>query len=235
MKPRVLISTGGGDAANYIAAIEAAGGEADARYLPTPDLTYDGLLLAGGDDIDPIRFGEENRGSVGIDPARDAAELTLLDTFLGAGRPVMGICRGHQVINVWLGGSLIQDICPILAPAHRGGRGDKVHLIHTARGSLLRRLYGPEFAVNSAHHQALGRLGRGLTAAAHSTDGLVEAVEHHTLPLISVQFHPERMTGALARPDTVDGGGVFRAFLELCDSAAERHPAAPKRRLPPLK
>lgn len=219
MKPKILISTGGGDASNYIAAIEAAGGDADARYLPTPDLSYDGLLLAGGDDIDPARFGEENRGSRDIDPARDRAEFALLDAFCAAGKPVMGICRGHQVINVRLGGSLIQDLCPILAPAHGGEGGDKVHLVTAAEGSLLRRLYGPEFAVNSSHHQALGRLGRGLAVTARSTDGVVEAVEHDALPLISVQFHPERMTGARARPDTVDGGALFRAFLDLIEKA----------------
>ena len=215
MKPRILISTGGGDAANYIAAVQAAGGEADARYLPAPDLSYGGLLLAGGEDVDPARFGEENRGSRGVDPARDAAELALLDAFFGAGKPVLAICRGHQVVNVWLGGGLVQDLPPSLAPAHGSGAGDRVHPVKAAEGSLLHRLYGPAFSVNSAHHQALGRLGRGLSITARSTDGVVEAVEHDTLPLISVQFHPERMTGAKARPDTVDGGAIFREFLDL--------------------
>ena len=219
MKPKILISTGGGDASNYIAAIEAAGGEADARYLPTPDLSYDGLLLAGGADVDPARFGAENQGSVGIDPARDAAEFALLDAFFGAGKPVLGICRGHQVVNVWLGGSLIQDLCPALAPTHGSKDGDQVHPIRAAEDSLLHRLYGPAFAVNSAHHPALGRLGLGLAVTARSTDGVVEAVEHDTLPLISVQFHPERMTAAKARPDTVDGGAIFRAFLAMTQTA----------------
>lgn len=219
MKPKILISTGGGDASNYIAAVEAAGGEADARYLPSSDLSYDGLLLAGGGDIDPARFGAGNRGSRGIDPARDQAEFALLDAFLGAGKPVLGVCRGHQVVNVWLGGSLIQDLCPALAPAHSGEGGDKVHPVRAAGGSLLHRLYGPAFAVNSAHHQALGRLGRGLSVTARSTDGVVEGVEHDALPLVSVQFHPERMTGAKTRTDTVDGGAIFRAFLDLIEKA----------------
>lgn len=218
MKPRILISTGGGNAANYLAAIEAAGGVGDARYLPAPDLAYDGLLLTGGDDIDPALFGQVNRGSRGIDRARDEAELALLDAFLGANKPVLAICRGHQVVNVWLGGDLIQDLGPGLAPFHQKGEGDQVHLIRGLDGSLLHRLYGPVFPVNSSHHQGLGRLGRGLTASARSEGGVIEAVEHDTLPLISVQFHPERMTGALARPDTVDGGEIFRAFVELCKS-----------------
>ena len=218
MKPRILISTGGGNAANYLAAIEAAGGVGDARYLPAPDLSYDGLLLTGGDDMDPALFGQVNRGSRGIDRARDEAELALVDAFLGANKPVLAICRGHQVVNVWLDGDLIQDLGPELVPFHQKGEGDQVHLVRGLEGSLLHRLYGPVFPVNSSHHQGLGRLGRGLSASARSEGGVIEAVEHDTLPLISVQFHPERMTGALARPDTVDGGEIFRAFLELCKS-----------------
>ncbi len=216
MKPRILISTGGGDAANYLAAIQAAGGVGEAQYLPAPDLSYDGLVLAGGDDMDPALFGQEDRGSRGVDRARDGAELALLDAFCGAGKPVLAICRGHQVVNVWLGGDLIQDLGPELTPFHQREQGDQVHLIRAAEGTLLRRLYGPVFPVNSAHHQGVGQLGRGLRASAWSEGGVVEALEHEHLPLISVQFHPERMIGALARPDTVDGGAVFRAFLPLC-------------------
>ena len=215
MKPNILISTGGGDAANYIAAVEAAGGRGEARYLPWPDQLYDGLVLAGGDDMDPALFGQTNQGSRGIDRARDDAELALLDAFLEAEKPVLAICRGHQVVNVWLGGDLIQDLDPALAPFHGGGEEDQVHPVRAGEGTLLHRLYGPVFPVNSSHHQALGRLGKGLTAAARSEGGVVEAVEHHSLPLISVQFHPERMTGEKARPDTVDGGAIFRAFLDM--------------------
>lgn len=216
MRPKILLSTGGGNAANYLAAVEAAGGAGEARYLPAPDLSCDGLVLTGGDDVDPALFGQENQGSRGIDRARDEAELALLDAFCGAGKPVLAICRGHQVVNVWLGGDLLQDLGPGLVPFHQKEEGDQVHLVRGSEGSLLRRLYGPVFPVNSSHHQGLGRLGRGLRASARSESGVVEAVEHEALPLISVQFHPERMTGALARPDTVDGGGLFRAFLELC-------------------
>lgn len=218
MRPKILISTGGGNAANYLAAVEAAGGAGDARYLPAPDLSYDGLLLAGGDDIDPALFSQENRGSRGIDRTRDEAELALLDAFLVDNRPVLAICRGHQMVNVWLGGDLIQDLGPELAPFHQKREGDQVHLVQAAEGSLLHRLYGPVFPVNSSHHQGLGRLGRGLRVTARSEGGVIEAVEHDTQPLICVQFHPERMTGAPARPDTVDGGKIFRAFVELCKS-----------------
>lgn len=219
MKPKILISPGDWDPANYMAAVAAAGGDPHAQYLAPPDLSYDGLLLCGGGDVGPSYYGQENCGSMGIDPARDEAEFALLDAFCTAGKPVMGICRGHQVINVWLGGSLIQDLPPDLAPVHGGTGGDKVHPVQAVEGSLLCRLYGPEFSVNSSHHQALGRLGRGLAVTACSTDRVVEAVEHGTFPLFGVQFHPERMTGARARPDAVDGGAIFRAFLDLIEKA----------------
>ncbi len=219
MKPKILISTGGGNAENYLNALRAAGGDGEARYLPDPDPSYDGLLLAGGEDMDPALFGRENRGSRGIDRARDEAELALLDAFCGAEKPVFAICRGHQVVNVWLGGGLVQDLGPAVVPFHQRETGDRVHAIQAEKGSLLRRLYGPVFPVNSSHHQGLGRLGRGLRASAWWSDGtaeVIEAAEHESLPLLCVQFHPERMTGALARPDTVDGGALFRVFLELC-------------------
>lgn len=215
MNPNILISTGGGNPSNYLAALKAAGAQGEARYLPAPDLHYDGLLLAGGGDMEPARFGQPDCGSRDIDPARDGAELALLDAFFTAGKPVLAVCRGFQVVNVWLGGDLVQDLSPALAPFHGGGEGDRVHPVHAVEGSLLHRLYGPVFSVNSAHHQALGRLGRGLSVTARSEGGVAEAVEHETLPLIAVQFHPERMTGARARPDTVDGGAVFRAFLNM--------------------
>lgn len=215
MNPNILISTGGGDPSNYLAALKAAGAQGEARYLPAPDLRYDGLLLAGGGDMEPARFGQPDCGSRDVDPARDGAELALLDAFFTAGKPVLAVCRGFQVLNVWLGGDLVQDLSPALAPFHGGGERDRVHPVRAVEGSLLHRLYGPVFSVNSAHHQALGRLGRGLSVTARSEGGVAEAVEHETLPLIAVQFHPERMTGAKARPDTVDGGAVFRAFLNM--------------------
>ncbi len=219
MKPSILISAGRGNPVNYLRALEAAGAAARAQYLPAPDLSWDGLLLAGGGDIAPALFGQENCGSRDMDPARDRAELALLDAFCAAKKPVLAICRGHQVVNVWLGGGLIQDLPPAPAPFHGGGEGDRVHPIAAAEGSLLHRLYGPVFPVNSAHHQALGELGRGLRVTARSEGGIAEAAEHEALPLIAVQFHPERMTGALARPDTVDGGAIFRAFLDLVEKA----------------
>lgn len=212
---KILISTGGGDPANYIAAVTAAGGRPTAAYLPAPKDEYAGLILAGGGDMDPAFFGQEDRGSRGIDRDRDRVELALLDWFLGRGRPVLAICRGHQVANVWAGGDLIQDLGK-LVPFHSQEAGDRVHPVKAEGGSLLHRLYGHVFPVNSSHHQGVGRLGRGLTAAARSEGGVIEAMEHGSLPLVTTQFHPERMTGALARPDAVDGGPIFAHFMKAC-------------------
>ena len=211
---KILISKGTGDPVNYLEAVAAAGGESTAAYLPRGEEGYAGLILAGGVDMEPSLFGQENRGTEQIDTRRDEAELELLDWFLSRGKPVLGICRGHQVANVWAGGDLIQDLGEQV-PLHRG-ETDRVHGVNVAEDSLLHRLYGAQFFVNSSHHQGVGRLGRGLRVTALSEDGVIEAMEHDTLPLITVQFHPERMTGRLARPDTVDGGAIFRHFLNLC-------------------
>lgn len=216
---KILISTGGGDPAHYERAVAVAGGWPCPAYLPEPDAApYGGLILAGGGDMDPARFGQPDLGSRGIDPARDRAELALLDAFLEAGRPVLGICRGHQVANVWAGGDLIQDLGEKLVPFHQGEE-DMVHPVRAEPDSLMERLYGQVFQVNSNHHQGIGRVGQGLRVIARSEGGVAEAVEHETLPLVCVQFHPERMTGSRARPDTVDGGEIFRWFLEWCAGA----------------
>ncbi len=215
MKPKILCSTSRKDPVNYTAAVQAAGGCPVAGYLPTPDLSYDGLLLAGGSDMDPSYFGQEDRGSLGIDRDRDRTELALLDAFLGAGKPVLAICRGCQVVNVWLGGNLIQDLGE-RNPLHLRMDRDQVHQICAKSDSILCRMYGERFSVNSHHHQGIDCLGRGLRATAYSDDGVVEAIEHESFPLVAVQFHPERMTGVLVRPDTVDGGAIFTSFLAMC-------------------
>lgn len=207
----ILISMGkNADPAHYTAAVERFGGRPHGAYLPRPDTSYDGLILAGGGDIQPCLFGQKNYGSVNIDPDRDRAELELLEAFARAGKPVLGICRGHQVVNVWAGGGIIQDLGEQNA-IHRWEDGDKVHTVFAGMG-VLKDLYGTRFRVNSAHHQAVGPVGRGLLVTARAADGTVEAMKHESLLILTVQFHPERMTTA----DTADGGEIFRWFLERC-------------------
>lgn len=214
--PRIQVSGKAGAMTNYCQAVRSAGGLPFPGYAPAPDLTCDGLLLCGGGDIDPARFGQENRGSQPPDPVRDQAELALFQAFYQAGKPIFGICRGIQLINVALGGTLIQNLPPESLPFHGGAGYDLVHPIRAAEGSLLHQLYSPVFSVNSYHHQAVDRLGKGLQATAWAESGFVEAVEHESLPILAVQFHPERMSFGLRRGDTVDGAPLFCRFLALC-------------------
>ena len=216
MPVRIQISGSANGLTNYIQAIEGAGGEAAAAYAPAPDLTCGGLLLSGGGDLDPALYGQEARGSQPPDPVRDRAEMALFQAFLEAGKPIFGVCRGFQLINAALGGTLVQDLSPELRLFHKKGEDDKIHPIRAAEGSLLHRLYGPVFAVNSAHHQVLDKIGEGLTVTAWAEAGFPEGFEHVSLPIFAVQFHPERMSFAHRRPDTVDGAALFRHFLSLC-------------------
>ena len=185
---------------NYRRAVEAAGGQALFGLETEP--AVDALLLPGGGDLEPWRYGEENTASRGLEPERDAAELALLDRFTAAGKPVLGICRGLQTINVFFGGTLLQDI-----PGHSAECGrDRMHPVRSA--GLFARLLGERGSVNSAHLQAAGRLGSGLEAAQWSPEGVTEALVHRRLPVWAVQWHPERL-------DRRRGLGLFRAFLEL--------------------
>ena len=180
--------------------MEAAGGQA--LFGSETEPAADALLLPGGGDLAPWRYGQENTASRGLEPERDAAELALLDRFTAAGKPVLGICRGLQTINVFFGGTLLQDI-----PGHSAECGrDRMHPVRSA--GLFARLLGERGSVNSAHHQAAGRLGSGLEAAQWSPEGVTEALVHRRLPVWAVQWHPERL-------ERRKGLGLFRAFLEL--------------------
>ena len=186
---------------NYRRAVEAAGGTV--RFGGTPE-GCDALLLPGGGDMEPWRYGQSNTASRGLEPERDTAELMLLERFTAAGKPVLGICRGIQVINVFFGGTLCQDL-----PGHSAVDGhDSFHTVRTARSPLL-AVCGPLCRVNSAHHQAADAPGRGLRAVQWAEDGAVEAVCHDCLPVWGVQWHPERLPGEL-------GGRLLRALLALC-------------------
>lgn len=205
---KVLISISKtADPIHYTRAVEQAHGEVHAEYLPRFDPSYDALILAGGGDITPSLFGQKNYCSRNIDTSRDLCELALLEKFLNGGKAVLGICRGHQLINVWAGGGIIQDLGEQNA-IHRWDGYDKIHLV--SADGILKELYGPLFRVNSAHHQSAGPLGKGFTVTARSADGVIEAMEHTSLPILTTQFHPERMVGE----GMADGSRIFRRFLE---------------------
>lgn len=216
LSPRIQISGEAGAMTNYESAVRHAGGVPLSGYCPSPDMSCAGLLLCGGGDPEPGLFGQENQGSEPPDRERDRAELALIAAFLSAGKPILGICRGMQMLNIALGGSLIQDLSPQARPFHGGAGHDLVHPLRTVEGSLICRLYGPRLQVNSTHHQAVDRLGEGLTGTAWSESGFAEALEHQSLPILGVQFHPERMSWERSRPDTADGAPIIRWFVDLC-------------------
>lgn len=215
-QPKIQLSCAPDGGANYRAAVAGAGGLPGAGYCPAPDLTCDGLILCGGGDIHCAQYGQEDRGSHPPDLERDRAELALFRAFFAAGKPILGICRGLQLINVALGGTLIQDLPRALRDLHTSPQGDLVHTVRARPGSLLHRLYGPDFSVNSAHHQAIDRLGEGLTVSAWAEQDIPEALQWEDRRIFAVQFHPERMSFARRRPDTVDGEAVFHTFVEIC-------------------
>ncbi len=210
-KVKIAVS-GKGNLANYVNSLEGVGAVTVSDYPIAFSEEYDGLLLTGGADVHPRFYNEEVDGSVGMDTERDETEMALIKAFLDAGKPVMGICRGHQLINVYFGGSLHQHIAE--ADLHRGG--GKVHFVDAAPDSAVGSLYGTRFCVNSTHHQAVKRLGDGLRATAVWEDKYVEATEHKSLPVLTMQWHPECMCFERKREDTVDGAAVFGYFVELC-------------------
>ena len=217
-KPRIQVSGGQRLIENYAAAVTAAGGEPLAAYCPQTDLTCDGLLLCGGGDIECTLYGQEDRGSQPPDRDRDQAETTLFRAFFEAGKPILGICRGMQMINIMLGGTMIQDMPASQQIFHSGPDGDRVHPARVLAGSLLDQMYGPLFHVNSHHHQAVDQLGQGLRITAWSESGVPEALELPGYPLLGVQFHPERMTCSFLRPDTADGAPIFAWLIAACQA-----------------
>jgi putative glutamine amidotransferase len=203
---------------NYKNAMHELGAEAEIVEADCRPEDYDGLLLPGGYDINPARYGMENTASMGIDDRRDDLQLTVLDKFVKAGKPVFGTCRGHQLINVYFGGTLIQHLPTSFRHSRdEGSTQDKVHKSSAVPGTFAAELYGTEFVTNSAHHQAADRIGDGLIVAMRAVDdGTVEALYHESKPVWSLQWHPERMCFAHHREDTVDGSLVLAYFLEQC-------------------
>ncbi len=155
----------------------------------------DGLVLTGGGDVDPRAYGEEAEPEVGgIDLNRDASERALLVAALEADMPVLAICRGCQVLNVYLGGTLHQHLPDVVGNLdHRSApfRFGDVD-VETVPGTVTADVFGPSTTVRCSHHQAIRDLGRGLVVTARAGDGVVEAVE---LPsarfVLAVQWHPE--------------------------------------------
>ena len=207
---------------NYLRSIWCAGGvptlllpSTDEDYIKTVCETFDGFLFCGGDDIDPKYYGEEKSPEIGdISPARDEFEEKLFHAAYATGKPILGICRGLQVINVFLGGSLIQHM-----NGHRSedGSSPSTHDVVLVTSSPLTKITDKtEFTVNSFHHQAINSLSSKLTADAYSkNDGYIEAFhEEGNRFLYAVQWHPESLykTSEVSRK-------LFKAFIDACEGS----------------
>jgi putative glutamine amidotransferase len=165
----------------------------------------DGLIITGGQDVHPARWG----GKAAVDPAvdprwnhdahdadRDDYEAALIEAALAADVPLLGVCRGHQLLNVVLGGTLIEDLPsdgPIVhsTPHKAPSAGDAEHVVEFVEGSWSRGVYGERRVVNSWHHQAVDRPGRGVLVTGRTSDGVVESIGVEGRTAVGVQWHPE--------------------------------------------
>lgn len=191
-----------------------------------PDLlrTLDALVLTGGEDVAPERYGRERIAALDdVNEERDAFECALFALARERGLPVLGICRGIQLINVAMGGTLWQDL-PSERPSETshdpgGSRQLRTHAVRLAAGSLIARVLGTStIDVNSIHHQAVRDLAPGLVASGWAEDGLIEAVEGAAGPwLLAVQWHPEEMHGDQSALD----GRLFSALGDAATGAAD--------------
>jgi putative glutamine amidotransferase len=192
----------------------------------------DGVLIPGGVDIDPGLYGEAVRPECGnLDPARDRVELQLVKWAMEDGKPVLGLCRGLQVINVACGGSLWQDLASQNGAFHKHDyfptagfeRDHLAHNVNVAEGTLLAKLLeSHDVPVNSMHHQGIKRLADGLVVSATAADGLVEAVEgSDDAFLVGVQWHPEVFE--MADPHTRH---LFGGFIKAANDWAARNGTA---------
>jgi gamma-glutamyl-gamma-aminobutyrate hydrolase PuuD len=211
---------------DYLRSLAEAGVAREAVEIVTPlspaSRPFDALILGGGGDVDPARYGRPllESGSVAVDAERDSLDFTLFEQARRAGAPVLGICRGLQVINVALGGTLHQDI-PTERPSgvvHERTKEEKTrrdHVVAVAPGTRLAAFAGgPEVFVNSRHHQAIERVAPGLAVSGTAPDGLPEAVESDDGGwVLAVQWHPENLAG-----DPVSR----RLFADFVRAASER-------------
>lgn len=222
------------------AAVENSGGQTFFSLDPSDLTACDGLILPGGlPDIAPANYGERNVSCHTIEPELDIAQFRMLDTAVALNKPILGICRGHQLLNVYYGGTLIQDVAEL--EIHRFVPDvETLHDSVCVPGTPLYQLYGASGIINTKHHQAARKVARSFKIAQlwfapgisaqerrrflsrvqndEQADGsdwcMVEAIVHRTKPMIGLQWHPEHMIDAQS-PGTVDPKKLFDYFISL--------------------
>lgn len=209
---------------NYSRAISGSGGvpiiAADPNQADSYAEMYSGLLLTGGTGVHPARYNDvffDDDSIRGTNAIRDAMEFELLYAFASRRKPVFGICRGHQLINVAFGGKLMLNFPKQLHLEHQNWIS---HNVVAEEGSILGRLFGLEFETNSNHRDCVTEVGNEMAISARSKDGIVEGIEHKTLPIFGVQWHPERSRGELKYPPKgPDMSRLFDYFIQLCSQS----------------
>lgn len=217
---------------NYVNAITACGGTAYILPLFEHSEEYfdalehiDGLLLTGGVDIAPECYGEKNNGkSLCVCPLLDKSEKLLIDLVMKKDIPVLGICRGMQALNVFYGGTLVQDIPTDIAAAEKhssGGENAVFHNIQISKSSPLSEIMGfGTHRINSYHHQAVKKIAPDFSIAATASDGIVEAIFCTEKKFVlGVQWHPERDTKEIS-----DNIKIISAFIKACTDSERRLP-----------
>lgn len=226
MSARILIPGRKPQTKNYEAAVAAFGA---APIISTTEISikqFDLLLLPGGGDIHPSFFNQKNTGSQNIDYELDKIQFQLLDLFIKEGKPVLGICKGMQLINIYFGGNILQTMIPDSLAVHSYKETDSYHPVflnpYTAFPAWLTpSLFSDKQKINSAHHQCIDHLGDGLTILQYAPDFVPEAVAHLRFPILGLQWHPERLP--------VSGENALHPFLNcLLKAPCSKTPILPK-------
>ncbi len=213
---------------SYCQAVSAAGGlpllATSAALAEEYAEMADGLLVTGGSSVHPCRYhetfeslaqgGDVNILIKGCNPTRDEIDFSMFKAFMKRKKPILGICRGHQMLTAATGGKLMLNFPGKHGTEHQGGI---THGVNVLPDSMLGKLFGEHFQTNSFHRDAACVVGEEMRATAYSEDGIIEAIEHKTLPVFGVQFHPERMRGeSIGGRIGPDMSALFEYFMSLC-------------------